>query len=104
MIPSMYNQFSIEVTKELHDEFYAKMKSGDIRPEVVYSLKHKWNGGPYDNERSWDQDWNWCIDNLDYVFEHGTWPMDHPRKNHIWNTDRVGELNRAMYPDPDDDY
>lgn len=30
--------------------------------------------------------------------------MDHPRKNHPWNTDREAELNKVMNPDPEDDY
>ena len=34
------------------------MESGDIAPEEFKAYKHKWNGGPYDNERNWDIQWN----------------------------------------------
>ena len=33
-IPSEYNQFEITVTEELHDEYYAKLATGEIKPYV----------------------------------------------------------------------
>ena len=92
------------MTEELYDEYYAKLESGDIKPENTKVWKRTWNGGPYDSVRKWDQDWNWCFDNLCYVFDNKCWPMDHPEKNHRWNTDREGYLYDALNPNPDDAY
>jgi len=38
-IPGEYNQFGINVSKELHDEYYAKVKSGEIVPYVYVQEK-----------------------------------------------------------------
>jgi len=38
-IPSEYNQFEISVSKELHDEYYAKVKTGEIVPYVYVKEK-----------------------------------------------------------------
>ena len=102
MIPNRYNQFKTEVTEELYDEYYARLESGDITPEGSKVWKRTWNGGPYDSERKWDQDWNWCIDHLGYTFDNNCWPMDHPNPKHPWNTNREKYLLDLMDPDPDD--
>ena len=41
-IPGEYNQFYINVTKELHDEYYAKVKTGEIKPYIYVPEKKQY--------------------------------------------------------------
>ena len=88
-IPSEYNQFDITVSEQLHNEYYAKLKTGEIKPYIYEKEKYTYQGGGkygYGDIRFWDQDWNWCCENSGQDYKTNKWPGDHPTPNHPWNT------------------